>query len=78
MFMSARILMRLTSAGPMFTGRASTSCKAPSMRNRTRIRSLCGSMWTSDARSRTPWVTMMSTMWTMGASSLTTRAVDAT
>ena len=50
-------LMRLTIAGPMSAGRVSTSWSAPSMRIRTRILSPCGSMWTSDARSRSACVT---------------------
>ena len=70
MFMSAMILMRLTSAGPIEPGRSSTSCSAPSMRKRTRTRSSCGSMWMSEARSRSAWVMISCTTWTTGASSV--------
>ena len=69
MFMSAMILMRLTSAGPMSAGSDSTSCSAPSMRKRTRTSSSVGSMWTSDARSRSACVRILLTTWMTGASS---------
>ena len=69
MFMSAMILMRLTSAGPMSAGSESTSCSAPSMRKRTRTSSSVGSMWTSDARSRSACVRILFTTWMTGASS---------
>ena len=50
---------------------SSTSCSAPSIRYRTRTRSSCGSMWMSEARSRSAWVMISCTTWTTGASSLT-------
>ena len=71
MFMPAMILIRLTSPAPMLSGRTSASCSAPSMRKRTRSCVSCGSMWTSEARSRSAWVIIMLTTWTTGASSPT-------
>ena len=69
MFMPAMILSRLTSAGAMAGGRSTASCRAPSMRYRTRRRSSWGSMWMSEARSRMAWVMSRLTTWTTGASS---------
>ena len=72
MFMSAMILMRLTSGGGHRRRAASsTSWSAPSMRKRTRSRSSCGSMCTSDARSRSACVRIRLTTCTTGASSST-------
>ncbi len=69
MFIAAMTLIRLVSAGPMLSGRARTSWRAPSIRYRTRMRPSWGSMWMSDARSRRAWVIMRLTTRTTGASS---------
>ena len=68
MFMSARILTRLTRAPAMVMGRVSTSCRVPSIRNRTRSSPSVGSRWMSDARSRRASVTSMVTTLATGES----------
>ena len=69
--MSAITLIRLTSGVAIDTGNDNTSCIAPSVRTRTRTRSCCGSMCTSDARSRTACSKMRLTTLTIGAFSST-------
>ena len=68
MFIPPMILMRLITAGPISSGRSVTSWRAPSTRNRTRICLSCGSMWMSEARSRSAWAMIRLTTLTTGAS----------
>ena len=70
-------LMRLTIAGAIASGSSSTSRSVPSMRNRTRSSNSWGSMWTSEARSRTAWVSSRFTIWITGARSSVMVPADA-
>ena len=75
MFISARILIRLTSD-------CAVDRRATARRRGARRRpgtgsapsSACGSMWRSEARSRTAWVRRRWKIWTIGAFSSTTSA----
>ena len=71
MFMSAMILIRLTSAGTHVVGQFEDLVQRTVDAEPDATPSSPGSMWTSEARSRSAWVTILLTTCTTGASSST-------
>ena len=70
---SAMTLMRLTTPATIARGTTCASFSTPSMRRRTRIESISGSRWMSDAPCSTAWAMIWFASLMIGASSTVSR-----